>query len=362
MTYSEPDLYKSIVNFEDAYDPLPPGTVTSDLVELSGRFKLRRNQGKMAFGQLEDGSGDIQLLATADETAEFDAFGEFPLGDEISVWGQVMTTRTGELGVKVLGWEALTTRADILANIDSYKVTHDVPLPEKLRRNSLTRDNVIGILIATGLTTLSYIVGLQANWISKVDWLEVFAVFTSYWCTWLCVKERRFNYPLGAISSAAYALLFYRLDLNASAVLNLYLVPTLIYGWIRWRKDVDTRPVTNVSLKMIPAYLAVAGLGYIGASLLSKQFDGAMAWTDSVILAGTILAQFLLDNKKLQNWIVWAVVNVFAIYTYAKSGLSLVAFQYVFFLANTFYGYYTWSKDRNHVDLADLTYTVEARA
>ena len=71
---------------------------------------------------------------------------------------------------------------------------------------------------------------------------------------------------------------------------------------------------------------------------------GALAWTDSVVLAGTLLAQFLLDNKKLENWIVWAVVNVFAIYTYATSGLPLVAFQYVFFLANTAYGYVSWRR------------------
>lgn len=118
----------------------------------------------------------------------------------------------------------------------------------------------------------------------------------------LRVVERRFNYPMGAISSAAYAYLFVQSGLFASAVLNAYLVPTLIYGWIRWRQDANTRPVTRVSLRMIPVYLGIAGVGYAGAALISQQLGGAMAWTDSVILAATILAQFLLDNKKLENW------------------------------------------------------------
>ena len=77
-----------------------------------------------------------------------------------------------------------------------------------------------------------------------------------------------------------------------------------------------------------------------------------MAWADSTILAGTILAQFLLDNKKLQTWIVWAIVNVFAIYTYFTAGLSLVAFQYVFFLANTMYGYAMWKRGMNNENKA----------
>lgn len=213
-------------------------------------------------------------------------------------------------------------------------------------RTTPRRDFAESVGIGIALTLLSYTVGIACGWIiaTSLNWLEVFAVLTSYSCTYLCVKERRINYPIGVISSAAYALLFLQSGLLASAILNAYLVPTLVYGWIRWRKDTNTRPVTHVSLKMAPLYLAIALVGYVGAVLISQTLGGAMAWTDGVILAGTILAQFLLDNKKLETWIIWALVNIFAIYTYATSGLPLVAFQYVFFLANTIYGYLTWKR------------------
>lgn len=227
-------------------------------------------------------------------------------------------------------------------------------IKEKVRIGQ-TRNVMESIVIGTVLTGLSYLVGLWAGWIQELNGLEVFAVFTSYMATYLCVAERRINYPLGAISSAAYAYLFIQNGLFASAILNAYLVPTLVYGWFRWRRDANTRPVTRVSLKMIPVYLGIAGLGYAGAALISQQFGGAMAWTDSVILAATILAQFLLDNKKLENWIVWAVVNVFAIYTYATIGLPLVAFQYVLFLGNTIYGFYMWNRSKNHGTIIHTT-------
>ncbi|MDB5184693.1 MAG: Nicotinamide mononucleotide transporter PnuC [Candidatus Saccharibacteria bacterium] len=226
------------------------------------------------------------------------------------------------------------------------------PAPVTVRKPLIGRVSALNesIIIGVLLTGISYLVGIGFGWLSAaaLNWLEVFAVFTSYSSTWLCVKEKRINYPIGAVSSAAYAVLFLQSGLLSSAVLNAYLVPTLIYGWLRWRKDSNTRPVTRVSLKMIPVYALIAGLGYAGAALLSQHSGGAMAWTDSVILAGTILAQFLLDNKKLENWIIWAVVNVFAIYTYATTGLPLVAFQYVFFLANTVYGYIEWNRSRNN--------------
>ena len=227
-------------------------------------------------------------------------------------------------------------------------------------RVSVKRDVTESIFIGIILTALSYAVGLAAHWITKLNWLEVFAVLTSYSSTYLCVKERRFNYPIGAISTAAYAVLFMQSGLISSAILNAYLTPTLIYGWLRWRHDAVTRPVTHVAIKWVPAYLAVAGVGYAGAALISSRFGGAMALTDAMILAGTILAQFLLDNKKLENWIVWAVVNVFAIYTYATTGLPLVAFQYVFFLANTAYGYIIWLRSKRGHEAAVLTAVMEA--
>lgn len=219
-------------------------------------------------------------------------------------------------------------------------------------RVSAKRDLGESAFVGIMLTALSYLVGLLAGWVTTLNWLEVFAVFTSYASTYLCVKERRANYPIGAISTAAYAILFMQSGLLSSAILNIYLTPTLLYGWLRWRKDTHTRPITHVAMKWIPVYLLVAGLGYAGAALISQRLGGAMAWTDAMILAGTILAQFLLDNKKLENWAVWAIVNIFAIYTYATAGLALAAFQYVFFLANTVYGYLIWRRSKRETDTA----------
>jgi nicotinamide mononucleotide transporter len=215
-------------------------------------------------------------------------------------------------------------------------------------RNVTNRQDLLdSVLIGLVLTTLSYAVGLYFRWETHLNWLEVFAVFTSYVSTYLCVKERRFNYPAGAVSTAAYTVLFLHSHLYASAVLNFYLTPTLVYGWVRWRKDRVTRPVQHVSLKWIPAYALVTVVGYVVAARISHALGGTMAWTDATILAGSILAQFLLDNKKLENWIVWAVVDVIATYEYFATHLYLVGFQYIFFLLNAFYGYYVWHRSMN---------------
>jgi lysyl-tRNA synthetase class 2 len=64
-------------------------------------------QGKLAFGTLADSSGRIQLFAPSATTPDFEQFCELNLGDWIGVRGQVMTTRRGELSVRVDSWMLL---------------------------------------------------------------------------------------------------------------------------------------------------------------------------------------------------------------------------------------------------------------
>ena len=68
---------------------------------------LRRVQGKLAFGTIQDSSGRIQLFAPSKSTPEFDVFTGLNLGDWIGVKGVVMVTRRGELSVRVDEWVLL---------------------------------------------------------------------------------------------------------------------------------------------------------------------------------------------------------------------------------------------------------------
>ena len=94
-------------DLQGKYGSLEPGTETGDVVTVAGRLMLRRVQGKLAFGTLQDGSGRVQLFARAQATPEFDAFCALSLGDWVGVTGQVMTTKRGELSISVDSWVVL---------------------------------------------------------------------------------------------------------------------------------------------------------------------------------------------------------------------------------------------------------------
>jgi nicotinamide mononucleotide transporter len=206
------------------------------------------------------------------------------------------------------------------------------------------RDVFNSLWIALLATGVSYLLALAFGWIHSVNFLEAFAVFTSYSCTWLCVRQRRFNYVIGAISVVAYGVLFFQANLFSSALLQAYLLPTLIYGWWRWRRDSDTRPVTWTKLRWYPLYLLGGLAAYFAIYFGTTALGAHLAALDSGILVASILAQLAMDNKRLENWIVWFAIDIVATGEYFTSGLYIVAFQYLFFLYTAVQGFYDWRK------------------
>jgi lysyl-tRNA synthetase class 2 len=85
---------------------LPPGGETEERVRVAGRLTAKRLQGRLAFLDLRDRSGRIQLFATAAGLGQerFAALEELDLGDLVGAEGRVIRTKRGELSVAVEGF------------------------------------------------------------------------------------------------------------------------------------------------------------------------------------------------------------------------------------------------------------------
>jgi len=104
------DRSHGIGDVRSAHGTLEPGVETDEAVALAGRVMLIREQGKLIFATLRDRSGEIQLFVSKGAAGDdvFAAFGELDLGDWVGAEGTVMTTRKGELSVKVVAFELLS--------------------------------------------------------------------------------------------------------------------------------------------------------------------------------------------------------------------------------------------------------------
>jgi len=90
-----------------AYDDLEAGAETGRVARVAGRLMLVRPQGRLAFAELRDGSGSVQLFALSAVTPDFAAFAKLRIGDWVGAAGPAVKTRTGELSVKVDEWVLL---------------------------------------------------------------------------------------------------------------------------------------------------------------------------------------------------------------------------------------------------------------
>jgi len=67
-------------------------------------------------------------------------------------------------------------------------------------------------------------------------------------------------------------------------------------------------------------------------------------WWDAFPTAVSLVAQFLLGRKYLENWLLWMVVDVVSVALYVHKGLWLTAVLYASFFALSVAGLRTWQR------------------
>ena len=92
-----------------AHADLPAGEDSDARYRVAGRLHARRGQGRMAFLDLDDRTGRIQLQAKVDVLGEeaMDRLLELDLGDIIGVDGLAFRSKRGELTLRVEDFEVL---------------------------------------------------------------------------------------------------------------------------------------------------------------------------------------------------------------------------------------------------------------
>ena len=180
--------------------------------------------------------------------------------------------------------------------------------------------------------------------------LEIFATIFTVLCVILAVKRSTWQYPVGLIGTILYYFVFTQVQLYASAGLQIFFLLVQLYGWWFWLYgDAGKKPkITNLRTPILLYTLSIGLVVSVIAGNVLNQFTNAnMAKLDSSIFGFSVIAQFFLDRKKIETWIVWAIVNVVSIFVYFGQGLVLTGWLYVFLLINTIWGYIEWKKNLN---------------
>jgi lysyl-tRNA synthetase class 2 len=98
----------SLAAVREKYKDLETDTATGDQASLVGRIIFKRDTGKLCFATLREGDGtEIQAMLSLDKVGqeELDAWkSDVDLGDIVSVTGEVITSKRGELSLLANTW------------------------------------------------------------------------------------------------------------------------------------------------------------------------------------------------------------------------------------------------------------------
>jgi nicotinamide mononucleotide transporter len=180
-----------------------------------------------------------------------------------------------------------------------------------------------------------------------MEYLEIAATVITLACVILGVKRSLWQFPVGIVGTALFFLVVVQRQIYANAALQVFFVFVQVYGWWYWLKgDKGSRPkirTTNPWLVSagLGAALAIAGLM---SPFLEQWTQTATPLVDASTFTFSVLAQILLDRKRLETWPVWTIVNILSVYLYASQQLWVFTGLYVFFFFNAFWGWWEWRR------------------
>ncbi|MDB5112770.1 MAG: nicotinamide mononucleotide transporter [Mucilaginibacter sp.] len=186
------------------------------------------------------------------------------------------------------------------------------------------------------------------TWWQDQSWLEVIGVITGLLCVYLAAKNIIWNWPIAIINVSIYIFIFFNSRLYADMGLQVYFLATNIYGWYFWSKKPATEDKAPVILikktEILFAVSAIIVFTFLLGSVL-KYTPASYPYIDSFCTACSLVAQFFLARKVLENWLIWIFVDIIYVGVYLFKGLHLTAAMYAVFVGIAWLGYIDWKRD-----------------
>jgi nicotinamide mononucleotide transporter len=186
-------------------------------------------------------------------------------------------------------------------------------------------------------------------WGGAVTWVEIVAFVLAIAMVVFNIRVNPWGWPLAIVSSLLYFALFWNSKLYGDASLQIFFAVVAFWGWWQWLRgtagDGSALRVRTLGPRgRLGALLALA-LAYPATALFLHRFtDTDVAWGDAFPTAASVLGQWLLGRKYVENWPTWVAVNAVGIGLFAYKQLWLTTVLYTIFLAMSFAGWRSWQR------------------
>jgi nicotinamide mononucleotide transporter len=180
------------------------------------------------------------------------------------------------------------------------------------------------------------------------NWLENLAVAFGLISVYLSTREKISSWPTAIVNVGIFFFVFWKAKLYADAVLQIVYLALSFYGWYEWlfggaqktRLQVSRARARDWAILLPLCALFAFGLG----TFLSRHTDSPVPYLDASLTSASLVAQWMMTRKQLENWVVWIVADIVYVPTFLARHLPSTAVQYAVFLVLAVMGYVSWRK------------------
>ena len=188
------------------------------------------------------------------------------------------------------------------------------------------------------------------------DWLvahgstcvELIGVVLGIVTVYLSARENVWSWPTALVNAAMFVIVFFRTGLYSDFGLQIIYFVLSLYGWYEWLYGGANRTELHVTRTPARLWLIFVMIGLVSWAVLSaitsRLPHAALPYMDSALVTVSLIAQYMMTKKYLENWILWIVVDVFYVGMFIYKKLNLTAFNYLVYLALAFVGYAAWRR------------------
>ncbi len=189
----------------------------------------------------------------------------------------------------------------------------------------------------------------------ETSYLEIFGFITGILGVWLTIRRNILCFPIGIVNVLIYAYLFQseNVRLYADALLQIIYLILLVYGWMVWNRSKNEKEeIRTVSILLAKKLVIIGVLSTIALGVfLSHYTNASLPYLDAALTILSLIAQWMIAKKMIENWLLWMVVNIIYIPLYIYKGLTLTSILYLLFLILAINGWYNWKKVKTNEHL-----------
>ena len=178
--------------------------------------------------------------------------------------------------------------------------------------------------------------------------LEAVAVIFGIISVYLSTRENIWSWPTALINVALFSALFLESGLYSDTGLQVVYFVLSLYGWYEWLYGGAGHTAITVTRTSKKTWVVLGGIGVVVWALLgtitSRLPGTALPYVDAATTTISLLAQWMMTRKLVENWLIWIAVDVVYVGMFIYKGLYLTAFNYGIYLILAVMGYIAWKR------------------